>query len=50
MGVVRFVGRVHFAPGIWVGLELREPRPDGMRQGHDGEVQGRRYYTCKPGE
>ncbi len=44
MGVVKFVGRVDFAPGIWVGLELRDPR-EGR---HDGEVKGRRYFSCRP--
>jgi len=24
-GVVRFVGETHFAPGVWLGLELSEP-------------------------
>ncbi len=42
MGVVKFVGRVDFAPGIWVGLELRDARGR-----HDGEVQGRRYFSCR---
>ena len=37
MGVVKYVGRVDFATGIWVGLELREPKGK-----HDGEVKGRR--------
>ena len=43
MGVIRFVGRVDFAPGIWVGLELR--RPLGK---HDGVVEGKRYFQTKP--
>ncbi len=54
--MVRFVGRVHFAPGIWVGLEIRgEPRPSPPpprprpRPRHDGCVDGRRYFSCRPG-
>ena len=60
MGVVRYVGRVEFAPGIWVGLELRDPkgRHDGKNSGDvcivsvnhvcsSGTVQGRRYFNCK---
>ena len=26
MGVVKYVGRADFAAGIWLGLELRNPR------------------------
>ncbi|XP_040569889.1 CAP-Gly domain-containing linker protein 3 [Lepeophtheirus salmonis] len=42
MGIVRFVGRVHFASGIWVGLELRSPNGK-----HDGIVEEKRYFTAK---
>ena len=44
MAVVKYVGRVAFADGIWVGLELRVPRPNR----HDGLVRGRRYFACGP--
>ena len=43
MGVVKYVGRADFGPGIWLGLELRLPKGK-----HDGLVEGRRYFTCKP--
>ena len=43
MAVVKYVGHTDFAAGIWVGLELRNPRGK-----HDGTVEGRRYFTCKP--
>ncbi|TRY74970.1 hypothetical protein TCAL_11612 [Tigriopus californicus] len=43
MGVVKFVGRVDFAPGIWAGLELRNPVGK-----HDGVIEGRRYFQTKP--
>lgn len=42
-GVVRFFGTVHFASGVWVGLEL------GDASGrNDGSVQGQKYFDCKP--
>ena len=44
MGIVKYVGRVDFAPGIWAGLELRAPKGK-----HDGCVRDKRYFTCKPG-
>lgn len=25
MGIVRFIGEAEFAPGIWLGVELRKP-------------------------
>ena len=42
MGVVKFVGRVDFAEGIWAGLELRNPVGK-----HDGVVEGKRYFHSK---
>ena len=42
MALVKYVGRVSFADGIWVGLELKQPRSGR----HDGCVEGRRYFTC----
>ncbi|CAG0888530.1 unnamed protein product [Darwinula stevensoni] len=44
VGVIRWLGRVDFADGIWLGLELR-----GRKGKHDGAVDGKRYFTCKPG-
>ena len=43
MGVVRFAGRVQFAGGLWLGIELLTP--DGK---HDGELKGNRYFRCRP--
>ena len=43
MAVIKYVGRTGFASGIWIGLELRNPKGK-----HDGQVGGRRYFTCKP--
>ena len=40
-GVVRFLGRVKFAAGEWVGVELLHP--DGS---HDGSVDGFSYFAC----
>ncbi len=25
MGMIRFIGETEFAPGIWLGVELRKP-------------------------
>ncbi|CAH8599405.1 unnamed protein product [Heterobilharzia americana] len=44
IGVVRYIGPITFADGIWLGVELRKPRGR-----HDGSVAGRRYFTCRPG-
>lgn len=41
-GVVAFVGPVHFAEGIWVGIQLTGP---SVGKGHnDGSVNGKRYF------
>ncbi len=45
MAFVKYVGRVDFATGIWVGLEVKPP----AKGKHDGFVSGKRYYTCKSG-
>ena len=42
-GILRFVGKTHIAPGFWCGIELFDA--SGL---HDGEVDGTRYFTCKP--
>ncbi|XP_067335084.1 CAP-Gly domain-containing linker protein 4-like isoform X1 [Channa argus] len=43
MAFIRYLGTADFAPGLWLGLELR--RPKGK---NDGSVGGRRYFTCRP--
>lgn len=43
LGVIRYIGPVHFEEGTWLGVELRSA--NGR---NDGSVQGRRYFTCKP--
>eukprot|EP00762_Andalucia_godoyi_P006401 ANDGO_02845.mRNA.1 Tubulin-specific chaperone B len=40
-GVVAFVGKVSFAKGYWIGLQLDEPVGK-----HDGEVKGKRYFKA----
>ena len=43
-GIIRYVGHVDFAEGLWLGVALKTAKGK-----HDGCVQGRRYFTCKPG-
>lgn len=42
-GILRYVGKTHIAPGFWCGVELFDA--SGL---HDGEVDGKRYFSCKP--
>ncbi|XP_061824430.1 CAP-Gly domain-containing linker protein 4 isoform X2 [Nerophis lumbriciformis] len=44
MASIRYLGIADFAPGLWLGLELRGPKGK-----NDGSVGGRRYFTCRPG-
>uniref|UniRef100_A0A8D0BAR7 CAP-Gly domain containing linker protein family member 4 n=1 Tax=Salvator merianae TaxID=96440 RepID=A0A8D0BAR7_SALMN len=43
MGTIRYLGPTDFAPGIWLGLELRSAKGK-----NDGSVGDKRYFTCKP--
>ncbi|WRT67050.1 uncharacterized protein IL334_004016 [Kwoniella shivajii] len=43
-GTVKYVGEASIGKGgVWVGVELDEPTGKG-----DGEVEGKRYFTCSP--
>jgi len=44
MAFIRYLGSADFAPGLWLGLELRSPKGK-----NDGSVGGRRYFACRPG-
>ncbi|XP_074600612.1 CAP-Gly domain-containing linker protein 4-like [Brevipalpus obovatus] len=43
IAIVRYVGSVEFADGIWLGVELKSATGK-----NDGSIQGKRYFTCKP--
>ncbi|XP_017332724.1 CAP-Gly domain-containing linker protein 4 isoform X2 [Ictalurus punctatus] len=43
MGTIRYVGTADFAPGLWLGLELRSAKGK-----NDGSVGSRRYFSCRP--
>uniref|UniRef100_A0A8C8FT34 CAP-Gly domain-containing protein n=1 Tax=Oncorhynchus tshawytscha TaxID=74940 RepID=A0A8C8FT34_ONCTS len=43
MALIRYMGQADFAPGLWLGLELRTAKGK-----NDGQVGGRRYFTCRP--
>ncbi|XP_059573173.1 CAP-Gly domain-containing linker protein 4 isoform X1 [Alligator mississippiensis] len=43
MGTIRYIGPTDFAPGVWLGLELRSAKGK-----NDGTVGEKRYFTCKP--
>lgn len=40
-GTIKFIGCVHYAQGMFVGVDLH--RPNGE---HDGYIHGRRYFTA----
>ena len=43
LGVVRFIGWTHFAEGVWIGIEIGEPKAR-----HDGSIDGKRYFNALP--
>jgi len=42
LGTVKFIGEVHHNSGVWVGVELDQPKGSG-----DGVFKGKRYFKCK---
>ncbi|XP_069624463.1 CAP-Gly domain-containing linker protein 4 isoform X2 [Ranitomeya imitator] len=43
IAVIRYIGPTDFAPGVWLGLELRSAKGK-----NDGSVGEKRYFHCKP--
>ncbi|XP_075060484.1 CAP-Gly domain-containing linker protein 4 [Mixophyes fleayi] len=43
MAIIRYIGPTDFAPGVWLGLELRSAKGK-----NDGSVGDKRYFHCKP--
>jgi tubulin-folding cofactor B len=42
VGTIRYVGKVDFAIGSWVGIEYDEPVGK-----NDGTVEGKQYFQCQ---
>ena len=42
LGTIQFLGCVHFAQGLFVGVEL-----DHANGKHDGSYRGKRYFAAK---
>ena len=40
-GVIKYIGTTDFASGVWIGVNLDEPRGK-----NDGSVNGKRYFSC----
>ncbi|XP_041420149.1 CAP-Gly domain-containing linker protein 4 isoform X2 [Xenopus laevis] len=43
IAVIRYIGPTDFAPGVWLGLELRNAKGK-----NDGSVGAKQYFHCKP--
>ncbi|XP_044146500.1 CAP-Gly domain-containing linker protein 4 isoform X4 [Bufo gargarizans] len=43
ISIIRYIGPTDFAPGVWLGLELRSAKGK-----NDGSVGDKRYFHCKP--
>ena len=43
LGEVKYIGEVHFKPGMWVGIQYDEPFGK-----NDGSVEEKRYFQCQP--
>lgn len=42
IGIIKYIGPVAFADGLWLGIELRSATGK-----NDGSIQGKRYFSCR---
>lgn len=42
-GLIKFLGKTEFAPGLWAGILLEDPVGK-----NDGSVAGIKYFSCEP--
>lgn len=42
IGSIKYIGTTKFAPGVWYGIELLQPKGK-----NNGSVQGVKYFDCK---
>ena len=43
-GIIKYIGGRHDTYGLWFGIELNQPHS----RGHNGRIDGKKYFVCKP--